>query len=70
METNKQMTGYWKIIVKPSLPKDERKQAQGFNAYDGIKFKCQTDAIAARESLPEKHLFDVCHCIPAMNPFA
>ena len=63
------VTGYWRISAKSSLPKEKRKQAQGLNSYVGVKFRCQTDAIAARDALPEKHLFEVCHCIPAMNPF-
>jgi len=61
------MSGYYRVISKPFLPKDERKQANAWNVFAGKKFKSQRDAIAARDTLPEKHLFDVSYCIPAMD---
>jgi hypothetical protein len=61
------MSGYYCVISNPFLPKDERKQAQSWNVFVDKKFKSQKDAIAARDTLPEKHLFDVSYCIPAMD---
>jgi hypothetical protein len=63
------MSKYYRVAVSASLPKDERKQAANWNVFSGRKFKSQKDACAARDTLPEKHLFDVIECIGAMNPF-